>query len=364
MLDTGPRRLDALIALIDGAQHSAADHLLHLCRRRRGRARARGADRGGDARRRGVADRRRVRQRARRTSAFLRAAARGGRRRLPLRAALGPALSAAQPPEARARRRRRRARIIGGFNVEDGYFGTPAEQAWRDLGLLVEGPAARAHRRLFRRAVGAGRKRPHGAAARAAAALVTLERAERARRAGCSAGRRGGCRPGRGGQARPAHARGASTSSPPISRRAPACCAGSTGRAARRARADRDCRRRIGSTAPRSRRRASPMPGCCARACEIYEYQPTKLHTKLFVIDDVVYIGSANYDMRSLFLNLEMMLRIEDKAFAAHVRALCRRRDRRLRADHRRQLYKRAAPAGGRAAEAGGRLFRDHRARL
>ena len=46
-----------------------------------------------------------------------------------------------------------------------------------------------------------------------------------------------------------------------------------------------------------------------------------KLHTKLFVIDDVVYIGSANYDIRSLFLNLEMMLRIDDKVFAAHVRA-------------------------------------------
>ena len=54
---------------------------------------------------------------------------------------------------------------------------------------------------------------------------------------------------------------------------------------------------------------------------EIYEYQPTKLHTKLFVIDDLVYIGSANYDIRSLFLNLEMMLRIDDKTFAAHVRS-------------------------------------------
>ncbi|MCH3002843.1 hypothetical protein K3W91_15185, partial [Listeria monocytogenes] len=40
-----------------------------------------------------------------------------------------------------------------------------------------------------------------------------------------------------------------------------------------------------------------------------------------FLIDDVVYIGSANYDIRSLFLNLEMMLRIDDPAFAAHVRA-------------------------------------------
>jgi cardiolipin synthase len=52
------------------------------------------------------------------------------------------------------------------------------------------------------------------------------------------------------------------------------------------------------------------------RGVEIYEYQPTKLHTKLFVLDDVVHIGSANFDMRSLFLNLEMMLRVDDPDFA------------------------------------------------
>jgi cardiolipin synthase len=52
------------------------------------------------------------------------------------------------------------------------------------------------------------------------------------------------------------------------------------------------------------------------RGVRIYEYQPTKLHTKLFVVDDVVHIGSANFDMRSLFLNLELMLRVDDPGFA------------------------------------------------
>ena len=56
------------------------------------------------------------------------------------------------------------------------------------------------------------------------------------------------------------------------------------------------------------------------RGVEIFEYRPTKLHTKLFVVDDVVHIGSANFDMRSLFLNLEMMLRIDDAPFAAAMR--------------------------------------------
>ena len=56
------------------------------------------------------------------------------------------------------------------------------------------------------------------------------------------------------------------------------------------------------------------------RGVEIYEYQPTKLHTKLIVVDDVVHIGSANFDMRSLYLNLEVMLRVEDARFARDVR--------------------------------------------
>lgn len=56
------------------------------------------------------------------------------------------------------------------------------------------------------------------------------------------------------------------------------------------------------------------------RGTEIYEYQPTKLHTKLIVIDDAVHIGSANFDMRSLYLNLELMLRVDDPAFAAMMR--------------------------------------------
>ncbi len=53
----------------------------------------------------------------------------------------------------------------------------------------------------------------------------------------------------------------------------------------------------------------------------MFEYLPAKLHTKLLVIGDVVHIGSANFDFRSLYLNLEMMLRIEDAGFAAQMRA-------------------------------------------
>ncbi|GAA4008009.1 cardiolipin synthase [Sphingomonas swuensis] len=52
----------------------------------------------------------------------------------------------------------------------------------------------------------------------------------------------------------------------------------------------------------------------------MFEFLPEKLHTKLLIVDDVVHIGSANFDFRSLYLNLEMMLRIDDKGFADQMR--------------------------------------------
>jgi cardiolipin synthase len=56
------------------------------------------------------------------------------------------------------------------------------------------------------------------------------------------------------------------------------------------------------------------------RHVEVYEYQPAKLHTKLAIVDDVVHIGSSNFDYRSLYINLEVMLRIKDAGFAEAVR--------------------------------------------
>ncbi len=52
----------------------------------------------------------------------------------------------------------------------------------------------------------------------------------------------------------------------------------------------------------------------------IREFQACKLHTKLIVLDDAVYLGSANFDMRSLYVNLEIVLRIEDAALADRMR--------------------------------------------
>lgn len=50
---------------------------------------------------------------------------------------------------------------------------------------------------------------------------------------------------------------------------------------------------------------------------EIYEYQPQVLHAKRYLLDDVVYVGSANLDLRSLNINYEMLVRREDPSLAA-----------------------------------------------
>ena len=67
---------------------------------------------------------------------------------------------------------------------------------------------------------------------------------------------------------------------------------------------------------------------------EIYEYQPQILHAKLFLIDHVVYAGSANLDTRSLNINHELTVRIADSKAAAQAGAIfeedlahCRRID-------------------------------------
>jgi cardiolipin synthase len=48
----------------------------------------------------------------------------------------------------------------------------------------------------------------------------------------------------------------------------------------------------------------------------IYEYQPQILHAKLLILDDIVYVGSANLDQRSLRINYELMIRFDRAAMA------------------------------------------------
>jgi cardiolipin synthase len=53
---------------------------------------------------------------------------------------------------------------------------------------------------------------------------------------------------------------------------------------------------------------------------EIHVYQPTMLHTKLLIIDnELVSVGSTNFDPRSFRLNDEANLNVYDSTFATHM---------------------------------------------
>jgi cardiolipin synthase len=56
---------------------------------------------------------------------------------------------------------------------------------------------------------------------------------------------------------------------------------------------------------------------------EILEYQPTMLHTKLVIVDnEMVSVGSTNFDIRSFQLNDEASLNVYDRAFAQSMTAV------------------------------------------
>lgn len=67
---------------------------------------------------------------------------------------------------------------------------------------------------------------------------------------------------------------------------------------------------------------AGSVRALASRRVEIHEYQPAVLHTKRYLLDDVVYVGSANLDLRSLNINYDLLLRIEDAGLAAGARGV------------------------------------------
>lgn len=62
--------------------------------------------------------------------------------------------------------------------------------------------------------------------------------------------------------------------------------------------------------------------GLLRESVRIFEYQPQVLHAKLFVIDDLVYVGSANLDRRSLTINYELLLRLHQPGAVSAARAI------------------------------------------
>ena len=206
--------------------------------------------------------------------------------------------------------------LIGGFNIDDSYFASVADQGWRDIGLLVEGPAADHLTGYFDMVLGWARDPK----AKMRALTRGIDRWSE---------REGELRWLFGGPTKRlspwARALRRDISTGARLDMIAAYFAPNPGMLRRIRRMARRGTVRI-VTASKS---DNTMTIAAARNCYVrllrrgarmFEYQPTRLHTKVFVIDDVAYLGSANCDMRSLYINCEIMLRIEDAALARRLR--------------------------------------------
>lgn len=206
--------------------------------------------------------------------------------------------------------------IIGGFNIETSYFGTAEDAAWRDLGLLVEGWAAARLVGYFD-ALSAWAKEPKPSLRKLGRTLSNWSEPEGAARWLLSGPMR---RLSPWTRVVKRDMRVASSIDLITSYFAPnPAMLRRLDKASGRGRVRLVLPSKVDHTASLWAARFT-YAGLLRKRVQIFEYQPTKLHTKLYVIDDVVHIGSANFDIRSLYLNLELMLRIDDPAFAAHVR--------------------------------------------
>lgn len=214
-----------------------------------------------------------------------------------------------------------RIAITGGFNVADDYFGTVEDGAWRDLGLIIEGPAAERIADYYDRLEAwSGRPRSR---MRDLRRIMTRASEDT-----------GALRWVLGGPTRrlspwarqvlrdvtAAHSLDLISAyfgpTPPMLRRI--ARVGRRGRARLVSAAKSD----NGATVGAARQTFGLL---LRRGVEVWEYTATKLHTKLIVVDDAVYIGSANFDVRSTYLNLEIGVRVEDAAFADKMRAFVER---------------------------------------
>lgn len=207
--------------------------------------------------------------------------------------------------------------LIGGFNIADDYFGEVEAGAWRDIGLIVEGPAAARLVAYYDKLIAwALSPKPK---LRTLRTLVHKYSESR-----------GALQWQLGGPTPRLSPWGVSTCKDLVHSRnveiIAAYFAPTWGLLKRIARVGNRGRARV-ITAAKSDNTATIAAArftykrLIKRGVEVYEYAPTKLHTKLVVLDNIVHIGSSNLDIRSLYLNMELMLRIDDARFAKAMRA-------------------------------------------
>jgi cardiolipin synthase len=206
--------------------------------------------------------------------------------------------------------------LIGGFNIGDDYFGRSRDGAWRDIGLTVVGPAA-------------ARLAPYYDALMEWAKAKGSRMRDLRRLIHLHSESKGLLQWQFGAPMRRLSPWAVSTSRDLTQAKDVEVIAAyfspTNGVLKRIARAGGRNRARV-ITAAKSDNTATIAAArftynrLMKRGVEVYEYQPTKLHSKLLVMDDIVHIGSSNFDIRSLYLNMELMLRVDDSEFAGLMR--------------------------------------------
>lgn len=209
-----------------------------------------------------------------------------------------------------------RRAMFGGFNIADAYFAPPKENGWADLGIMIEGSAVEGLNAWFDK-LRAWTEREEQHAREIARTVREWEWAA----------------PGAtwlvGGPTRGLSSWARCVSDDLVQGQRldmfmayfspPKRLLGRMGRIARKGetRLVMAGKSDNGATIGASRSLYDYLLG---QRAQIWEFSACKLHTKLIVLDDAVYLGSANFDMRSLYINLELVLRIEDAALADRMR--------------------------------------------
>jgi cardiolipin synthase A/B len=212
-----------------------------------------------------------------------------------------------------------RMAFVGGFNIATEYEGDGVTRGWLDLGLRIEGPlaaelalafdemfacAAFRHKRLFRWRHGARRR-------------TVISAGEQLLLSGPGFGRS----PIRRAlhtdlvSARAVQAMAAYFLPPWSLRR-------DFGRMARRGGTVQFVLAGKSDVALAHLAARSLYQSLLKSGVEIYEYAPQVLHAKLILVDDAVYVGSANLDARSLGINYELMLRLTHPPLVAEACAI------------------------------------------
>lgn len=200
--------------------------------------------------------------------------------------------------------------IIGGFNIAKEYEGDGVNRGWRDIGVELQGPIVRALEASFDELFDRAGERPKR--------FVRFRKPRRPPAMDTG----DGCRlllgtPGRG--AGPIQ----------VSLLQDFAKAGSVRLIVPYFLPSTRLRRAIQKAARRGARVQLIVPGrtdvpisklaaeslytrLLRSGVEIHEYQPQILHAKLFLVERAVYVGSSNLDTRSLHLNHELLVRLED----------------------------------------------------